>query len=362
MRYYICLLFSTLLLGCTADKLAPQHIYDEVESGVVLICVDYKMYLELPEGRGVFSLDEEGNVSSVDDNVYHTAYGTGFFIDKVGTIMTNKHVVKPELDEEALKKVSATLHYKYEMDLQKAEEEYLRMQWTVQTAPSSSYNELIKMITPDNLSEYDNYKTAQKLLSFVSNIDEMRKHIRVFSSISIVYDNSEGRVLEKNPESRAHNSSMSKETAVIKKVSKHENIDLALIQINARKTPESCFVFNLEGKGLEKEPEGLKKLLTKDINSDLQIDDDLYMIGFNAGPILASTKNGVKSQLTSGKVTQTPDGERILYSIPTVEGSSGSPVVNAYGQLVGVNYAKLVMSDNFNFGIPINQVKYFMNE
>lgn len=84
------------------------------------------------------------------------------------------------------------------------------------------------------------------------------------------------------------------------------------------------------------------------------------MIGYNAGPDLAKTSTGIQAQMTSGKVTQLPDGQRVLYDIATVQGSSGSPVIDAEGNLVAVNFAKLRVSDNFNFGIPLKRIRQFM--
>jgi len=78
--------------------------------------------------------------------------------------------------------------------------------------------------------------------------------------------------------------------------------------------------------------------------------------------VLGTTKQGIKVQMTSGKLTQLPDGQRLLYSIPTVQGSSGSPVIDEYGNLVGVNFAKLSGTDSFNFGIPKNKVEAFLKE
>jgi peptidase S7, flavivirus NS3 serine protease len=43
-----------------------------------------------------------------------------------------------------------------------------------------------------------------------------------------------------------------------------------------------------------------------------------------------------------------------------VQGSSGSPVIDAEGNLVAVNFAKLRVSDNFNFGIPLKRIRQFM--
>ena len=103
-------------------------------------------------------------------------------------------------------------------------------------------------------------------------------------------------------------------------------------------------------------------LNSKSGSEEIKINQDLYMIGYNAGLVLGVTQQGIKVQLTSGKLTQTPDGQRLLYSIPTVQGSSGSPVIDAYGKFVGVNFAKLNGSDNFNFGIPVKKVVKFLNE
>ena len=107
--------------------------------------------------------------------------------------------------------------------------------------------------------------------------------------------------------------------------------------------------------------EGNKKYFNgKSTEEKIKIDQQLYMIGYNAGLMLANTEKGISVQMTSGRVTQTPDGERITYSIPTVQGSSGSPVIDDKGNVVAVNFAKLMGSDNFNFGIPLEKIKEFL--
>ena len=128
-----------------------------------------------------------------------------------------------------------------------------------------------------------------------------------------------------------------------------------------KKTPEDAYIFNTDGIVQENIIDKIKNQFDKD-DGTLKIDQSLYMIGYNAGPTLATTKQGIQVQMTSGKLSQLPDGERVLYSIPTVQGSSGSPVIDEKGRLVAVNFAKLVGSDNFNFGIPMNKIKNFIKQ
>lgn len=84
------------------------------------------------------------------------------------------------------------------------------------------------------------------------------------------------------------------------------------------------------------------------------------MIGYNYGEYLAKTNSGIHVQFTSGTVTQEPDGNRIMYSMPSLQGSSGSPIVNEKGDVVAVHFAGSVGSDNFNFGIPFRRIQIFI--
>ena len=87
----------------------------------------------------------------------------------------------------------------------------------------------------------------------------------------------------------------------------------------------------------------------------------LFMSGFNLGPVLAVTKEGIKTQFNSGTISQRT-AERLMYSIPALPGSSGSPVVNMQGQLVAVNYAGLNGTQNFNYGIRVKYLKQLLEK
>ena len=73
------------------------------------------------------------------------------------------------------------------------------------------------------------------------------------------------------------------------------------------------------------------------------------------------TKEGIKTQFNSGTISQRT-AERLMYSIPALPGSSGSPVVNMQGQLVAVNYAGLNGTQNFNYGIRVKYLKQLLEK
>lgn len=51
----------------------------------------------------------------------------------------------------------------------------------------------------------------------------------------------------------------------------------------------------------------------------------------------------------------------MLYTIPSMPGSSGSPIFDVYGRVIGVNFAGYLETQSFNFGIQPKQIKNFLN-
>ena len=107
MKHYcplITLLFLLLLTGCKKD---PQEIYSEEKSGVVLICNEYYYDITLFNGEHLYfsGLDDDGDFINLTGNLDDikkqpgVLNGTGFFIDEAGRILTNRHVVAPDVDK-----------------------------------------------------------------------------------------------------------------------------------------------------------------------------------------------------------------------------------------------------------------------
>ena len=360
-----------LLALVSCSEKTPQDLFEESKSGVVLILNEYYYVMKLPNGNSIYftGIDEDGSLENLAfeykdiKDKRQAMTGTGFFIDKEGTIMTNRHVAQPSIDKTAVKNSynnmmsSIKTYYAEQMNL--LSQAYRELESQKSECYQYGYDgmlyentEKLQEITSQQSeleSQFNTINEVRNSLNDHISLDELK--ITAVCEIGIAYNNtfvnSDKDFLDKNP-------------CVVIKVSEQANTDLATIQLKNKTTPENAHIFNTDGSVKESFFTQLKDKVSGHDDKILQIDQQLYMIGYNAGPTLANTKQGIQVQMTSGKVTQLPDGERVLYSIPTVQGSSGSPVIDSKGRLVAVNFAKLAVSDNFNFGIPLNKVKAFV--
>lgn len=370
MKKFATFIILLLTLVSCSEK-TPQDLFDESKSGVVLILNEYYYVMRLPNGNSIYftGIDEDGSLENLTfeykdiKDKRQAITGTGFFIDNQGSIMTNRHVAQPTIDKTAVKNsynnmvASIKAYYAEQMNILSQEYQSLERQksdcyeYGYDGELYENTEKLQEIASQQNELEtlFNNINEVRASLDDHISLDELK--ITAVCEIGIAYNNtfvnSDKDFLDKNP-------------CVVTKVSDQKNTDLATIQLKNKTTPEKAYVFNIDGTVDENFIDKLKDKFSSHDEKILQIDQQLYMIGYNAGPTLANTKQGIQVQMTSGKVTQLPDGERVLYSIPTVQGSSGSPVIDSKGRLVAVNFAKLAVSDNFNFGIPLNKVTAFM--
>ena len=377
MRKFVIIFFIAIgLSGCQEQK-TPKQLFEERASGVVVILNEFYYELKLPNGNKVYftGIDSDGDLENFtpdEEQIKKNRQimtGTGFFVDNKGTIMTNRHVAQPQLDKTQAKAAYIELIKSAKsliaLGLSQMQEQYADLErqkeksYVYDPYSGDAYYDLDRMNSIDQKKAEieEAYEELNETYEGLNGLtDPASLKISVVSQLGIAYNDT--YVTSRDDFFRNN-------ACVVAKMSSKEDVDLALIQLKNKTTPSNAYVFDILGKddGAESIVEQAKNLFSgKNNDKDLKINQDLYMIGYNAGLALGTTRQGIKVQMTTGKLTQLPDGQRLLYSIPTVQGSSGSPIIDAYGNFVGVNFAKLNGSDNFNFGIPAQQVVSFYNE
>ncbi len=378
---------SMLVVGCKSEstKKTPEQLFDECASGVVLIYCESYHSITLPTGQTMYmtGLEENGDAVNVTTDKElikrncNRMFGTGFFIDSKGDIMTNRHVVNVAMDEfEAQEKIVASLRRErqtYIDSMEMARRAYAELEEKKKECYSQDFfgnvyvsnQELLQKINIVMANVEERFNGWRYLCDFISaNANPRAIKVKTYSKLGIAYNNTHVEdfddFLKGNP-------------CTVRKISRREDADLAIIQLKKKQTPEHAHVFDVSGKVMkEKETKSFGdyvnqiffgETVTEEVEADdLKMDQQLYMIGYNHGIAIAQTREGIKAQMTSGKITQLPDGVRLLYSIPTMQGSSGSPVFDEDGTLRGVNFAKATLNDDFNFGIPMNLIKDFLKE
>ena len=343
-----------MLLSC--GNKSDDQIESDISSGVVLVQNQSYYEVVLSNGESIYfsSFDEKNGVkgiaTDVDSVEVVTSYGTGFFVSEDGQIATNAHVVSNMVSDKDvnksvsslisnLKKIFYVLYSESNEKYEKAEAYYN----FANVSDEVSYEEFYKIRDYRDALQ----KERDEYAEYYNGLDEIRaseSEIKYHNEVSIAYNDT------------YVTSSKDFISCVVTKTDAEH--DLAIIQIKDKKTPTDKFVFNIESEDpLETYSwnEELTSKMSEDKNSKL------FMTSFNLGPTLALTKEGIKSQFNNGSISQKAD-ERIMYSIPALPGSSGSPVVNRQEQLVAVNFAGLNGTQNFNYGIRVKYLKNLMNK
>lgn len=339
MKKSIILFVILLSCSCKQNPPKPTELYSKYRNSVALIANSYYFKTSLDNGLEFFYTIENDKPVFFDDEIEATEnasliFGTGFFISDKGELATNRHVVYPnkkdELVGEGINEYLDDLRYK----IMKA----INDEQTEQSKLADLWHEYYDYLDYEQKSqlrdEYSNKNIdileLEQLLEMLDfNPDNTQTVLkRVFLGIAF-------------EDTYVTSINDFKECVAIKR-SSEDAIDLAIIQLKDKRTPQHIAnVFSLEST----------------INAETpKLNDNVYMIGFNHGISLATTDYGIKSQFTQGTITQDPDNSRILYSIPTLPGSSGSPIVDKWGNLIAINFAKIEDFQGFSFGIPSYQL------
>lgn len=359
MRHQIIwALFLCLLCSCKKriNPEPPEKLFDKYRRSVVLIKNTFYYQIDLSNGlTGYFSELENGEISDLTldkeemERNATTAYGSGFFIDETGKIATNRHVVNPQIDDQ---KALAKLKIKFDEirnQIQEKQAEIADKLYRINRLLAIYYNSL-------------SYSDYQELQQKKLELETEREELSVFD-IAFDFQISKSAI---KPVSRFlgvayENTHVTRESdfqeCVVIKSSKDDEIDLAVIQLKDKKTPTGIAYFDFTDHNPNIKDGIVEKGEEYDPLKPLKINEPLYMIGFNYGYALANTQDGLKAQFTQGATSQESDGLRVMYTIPTLQGSSGSPVIDKWGNLIAINYAKVSNTQSFNYGILAKHLK-----
>ena len=350
IQFLAFLILLITIVGCRT-KMSSDQLLDRCGSGVVLILNQYYYKVMLPDCKPwcFTGIDEDGEMQGVTPDEKEIAKnpamltGTGFFVSHDGKIITNRHVAHPTIDfkdaKVSVSNVLKSLQVLIGQELKQYSYQYDELEIEKNDCyTSDDYGnmfvdeEKMQQINEKERELQELFEQGKEMIEQIANVDVSKIKMETVCKVSIAYNNSVVKKLADFTE------------CTVNAVSKNENADLALLQLKSRKTPDGAYVFDIAG---------------GDDDNNLETSEPLYMIGYNAGFAIASTAQGIKAQITRGEISQKSDADKILYTIPALPGSSGSPVINSYGDLVAVNFAGMQNTQSFNYGIRMNRVKQF---
>lgn len=241
---------------------------------------------------------------SFNDQIYYQA--TAFFLDSLGRMGTNRHVAVPW--EYVTKEDEDKIRQEIEDRLPRSRED-------------SEINKFLDTNLGENVIKYAYSKsiTREAFVKKVYDIcDRIRKsHYTISGSLNFITLGYPGNYYTHEDEFQRCN---------VLKVSDNKDIDLAILQLNNKKTPEE-----------------IKCLFTPDDYFADRLDplkDQLYVIGYPAGITwgMDDKSKSLEPTIRETKCSKEPGRYDFEFQANSVGGSSGSPVFNNQGQLVGVLY------------------------
>ena len=367
--FFLALFAIVSLVACDSAKTSDQ-ILMECGSGVVMVANQFYYKITLPTGKVWYftGFDADGDLENWTMDLAEIQKnkkmitGTGFLISKDGKILTNRHVAAPSITlSDTKKSVRSLLNSMAEMvrmEMESMSERYDELEnekrscYSYNEYDGNFYvdNEKLQEIEQEQAELKEAYDGDSEIKNSIKTLDLSELKVEPVCEIGIAYNNTfVTKISDFIP-------------CVVTSVSNKENVDLAMLQLKNKQSPEGKFIFAVSE---EDEEQGLidkvKGIFASSDKDELQTEQKLYMIGFNAGFSLSNTSQGIKAQITSGTISQKPDNDKIMYTIPSLPGSSGSPVVNEYGKLVAVNFAGVTGTQSFNYGIQVKRVRQFVN-
>lgn len=282
-------------------KGSAEKIFAYYDKAVALIYQTF--YFEVSangEVLGQFVFDNDQIVELSEAGGPMGGFGTGFFVSKDGMVMTNRHVMNPNMTEQA--HVNA-LKQHFEIVL----EQYASALQGAYPAQAVIYRNAANNVSV----EIKIHQTGVAMNdTYVTSFSD-------FLPCTVLGDTGS------------------------------DEIDLGLIQLNSKSLPEGCTTYV-----------DLSKI--DDVISEGK---NLYTIGFPRSLIIGTTAQGVEAQKQSGQISQTRGNVQFGHNLNIDHGSSGSPIFSEKGHLIGVvNAGFLSAAGNFNIGIQAKHAQELINQ
>lgn len=254
-----------------------DDLSDELKS--ILGVEDWYIYCEDPQNDPVDLM-----ISSDYATTYYNT-GTAFFISSDGLMITNKHVTNA---------IWADQHYSRGQDSKnlKLGIESIRQQFI------NSLNPSFRILLEDELNLW--YKSSFKLVP-----TEVTFGIRYSG--------------------RTYSNTSEFDWAHLVAEAENDEIDIAAIRLNSRKTPEFASYFRLD--------DAITNI------AELRKNETYYTIGYPRGELMATIVNRDYYRPTSGHLTIAQDPSKyqiVMMGNQTVGGQSGSAVFDKKNRLIGV--------------------------
>lgn len=246
-----------------------------------------------------------GEMEITGENNMVISQATAFFIDREGRMATNRHVAAPweELNSDD------------EVKIRMAIENFL--------PKTNNVEDIVEFLSNSpfgaKILKYANEKTNDpaEFSSYLINLSKAlgKSPYEIKGTIDNIVVGYAGRYYTNIDEFQRCN---------VVKVSADKDVDLAILQLNTKKTPDEVkFVFDMNNVYSEKlEP----------------LADRLYTIGYPAGLTwsLDDKQKSLEPSSRETKCSKVPSKYSFELQETSVGGSSGSPVYNKKGQLVGI--------------------------
>lgn len=329
-----------------------EQIFNKYQDAVVLIKHSFVYKISI-DGEDYFFKDYDKRTGEISDFISYeeakedpnVSWGTGFFIDNQGTLLTNRHVVDVRPSEQEGKLILSGIKNRLENMYYSGVEDYRNKRSDFERLQYNNYN---SGGYGDYVPEEDMTRMREDLDGAERKLDALGNFIDNFESLKnrVTKTSLQFGVFFNNQKSSTLNDYVQYKSI---KISENPDVDLALMKpVNPAE---------LTGRKIVKAD--MSKIDSVQIKP-LKITEKVTMLGYNHGIAIGQTTSGMKPQLTEGNISQVTDENKILYTVPAMPGSSGSPVFDKFGRLVAVNFAGMTGTQSFNYGIQTQQIARFI--